>query len=178
MLLCQLTAVARCRRPNFESDATTRLWDSIVVLSRRYSAHHRRTWPAIYYSGVVQRSSGVIRETLVQRAFRPHLIYRESCPPSQSTRKVWARVWASRSTGPMAKTGLLSPLRAGRETKPGRYGDGGGLYLQVKPSGAKSWLFRYKQRAPSRSSKALRPTCKPMKAAGRTRSISSNGTAR
>ncbi len=28
-------------------------------------------------------------------------------------------------------------------TKPGQYGDGGGLYLQVKPSGA-SWLFRYK----------------------------------
>jgi len=28
-------------------------------------------------------------------------------------------------------------------TKPGQYGDGAGLYLQVKPSGA-SWLFRYK----------------------------------
>jgi integrase len=45
----------------------------------------------------------------------------------------------------MAKTGLLSPLRVGRETKPGRYGDDGGLYLQIKPSGSRSWLFRYKQ---------------------------------
>ena len=29
---------------------------------------------------------------------------------------------------------------------PGDYGDGGGLYLQVSPSGAKSWIFRYKWR--------------------------------
>lgn len=29
---------------------------------------------------------------------------------------------------------------------PGDYGDGGGLYLQVTPSGAKSWVFRYKWR--------------------------------
>ena len=27
--------------------------------------------------------------------------------------------------------------------KPGRYSDGGGLYLQVGPTGGKSWLFRY-----------------------------------
>src|SRR5579863_1598618 len=28
-------------------------------------------------------------------------------------------------------------------TEPGMYHDGGGLYLSVSPSGAKSWLFRY-----------------------------------
>jgi len=28
-------------------------------------------------------------------------------------------------------------------TKPGRYADGGGLYLQVGPTGGKSWLVRY-----------------------------------
>src|SRR3954464_9819410 len=33
--------------------------------------------------------------------------------------------------------------------KPGRYGDGGNLWLQVSTSGTKSWLFRY-----SRNSKA------------------------
>ena len=27
--------------------------------------------------------------------------------------------------------------------EPGRYGDGGGLYLQIGPTGAKSWLLRY-----------------------------------
>ena len=27
--------------------------------------------------------------------------------------------------------------------KPGRYADGGGLYLQIGPTGGKSWLFRY-----------------------------------
>jgi hypothetical protein len=29
--------------------------------------------------------------------------------------------------------------------KPGMLGDGGGLYLNVKPSGAKSWAFIWKQ---------------------------------
>ena len=28
-------------------------------------------------------------------------------------------------------------------TKPGRYADGGGLYLQVSRFGTKSWLFRF-----------------------------------
>jgi hypothetical protein len=54
----------------------------------------------------------------------------------------------------MAKTGLLSPLRVQREIKSGRFADGGGLYLQVRPIGtgtddkgkplvSKRWLFRY-----------------------------------
>ncbi len=32
----------------------------------------------------------------------------------------------------------------------GRYSDGGGLYLQVGPTGAKSWLFRYQRQGKSR----------------------------
>lgn len=44
----------------------------------------------------------------------------------------------------MAKTGLLSPMRVEHETKPGRYCDGGGLYLEVKAGGTKVWLLRYK----------------------------------
>jgi Arm DNA-binding domain len=44
----------------------------------------------------------------------------------------------------MAKTGLLGPLQVDRETKAGRYCDGGGLYLEVKPGGTKVWLLRYK----------------------------------
>jgi hypothetical protein len=30
-----------------------------------------------------------------------------------------------------------------KRSKPGYYADGGGLYLQIGPSGSKSWLFRY-----------------------------------
>ncbi|NMM38058.1 MAG: tyrosine-type recombinase/integrase [Glaciimonas sp.] len=37
----------------------------------------------------------------------------------------------------------LSALQVSKLTKPGLYGDGGGLTLQVTPTGAKSWLFRY-----------------------------------
>lgn len=36
----------------------------------------------------------------------------------------------------------LTDARVRRETRPGRYADGNGLYLQVGKSG-KSWLFRY-----------------------------------
>ena len=30
-------------------------------------------------------------------------------------------------------------------TEAGRYGDGKGLYLQVTPTGARSWLLRYER---------------------------------
>jgi hypothetical protein len=37
----------------------------------------------------------------------------------------------------------LTTLAVQRQKTPGRYGDGGGLWLQVAPTGSKSWLFRY-----------------------------------
>jgi integrase len=43
----------------------------------------------------------------------------------------------------MPITGKLTALRVAREKRSGLYGDGGGLYLQVSASGAKSWVFRY-----------------------------------
>jgi integrase len=41
------------------------------------------------------------------------------------------------------KLNLLTALKVEKEKTPGLYGDGGGLYLQVSPSGAKSWIFRF-----------------------------------
>jgi integrase len=43
----------------------------------------------------------------------------------------------------MPVTGKLKALNVAREKRAGTYGDGGGLYLQVTASGAKSWIFRY-----------------------------------
>jgi integrase len=37
----------------------------------------------------------------------------------------------------------LTPLAVSKLTKPGYYGDGAGLWLQVSPSGSKSWIFRF-----------------------------------
>jgi hypothetical protein len=39
--------------------------------------------------------------------------------------------------------GKLKPLDIERETKPGKYPDGGGLYLIVATATAKSWSYRY-----------------------------------
>jgi integrase len=39
--------------------------------------------------------------------------------------------------------GKLKPLDVERETRPGRYSDGGGLYLIVVSATAKSWSYRY-----------------------------------
>jgi integrase len=39
--------------------------------------------------------------------------------------------------------GKLSPAKVKNASKPGLYGDGGGLYLNVGPTGGKSWLFRF-----------------------------------
>ena len=42
--------------------------------------------------------------------------------------------------------GKLTKLRVDRERRPGRYGDGHGLWLDVSGAGAKSWLLRYQIR--------------------------------
>ncbi len=39
----------------------------------------------------------------------------------------------------------LTALKVARLTKPGRYGDGKGLALQITKSGAKSWVFRFER---------------------------------
>ena len=41
------------------------------------------------------------------------------------------------------RTGKLSALKVKGLTAPGRYGDGGGLWLQVRDADRRSWLFRY-----------------------------------
>jgi len=48
-----------------------------------------------------------------------------------------------RLTGMTRAIGKLTALKIGRPLKPGRYPDGGGLYLQVSPTGTKSWFYRF-----------------------------------
>ncbi len=48
------------------------------------------------------------------------------------------------------KIGKLSPVGVRNETKPGVYGDGAGLYLNVGPTGGKSWLFRFMRNGTAR----------------------------
>ena len=40
----------------------------------------------------------------------------------------------------------LTPGKVSKVTKAGRYADGGGLYLWVKPDGRKTWTFRWRDR--------------------------------
>ncbi len=44
----------------------------------------------------------------------------------------------------------LSPLKVAKLTAPGLHGDGNNLYLQIAPSGAKSWSFRFMIRGRAR----------------------------
>src|SRR5215468_8135437 len=41
--------------------------------------------------------------------------------------------------------GRLKAVTVMRAKKPGMLADGGGLYLRVGPTGAKSWIFRYRR---------------------------------
>ena len=41
------------------------------------------------------------------------------------------------------KINQLSAAQVAKETRPGRYGDGGGLWLQVSQFGTKAWIFRF-----------------------------------
>lgn len=47
-------------------------------------------------------------------------------------------------------SGKLSAVRVKAAKEPGRYGDGGRLYLQIGPTGGKSWLYRFKSAGKSR----------------------------
>ncbi len=40
----------------------------------------------------------------------------------------------------------LTATGVSKQTKPGRFADGGGLYLLVKPDGRKTWVFRWRDR--------------------------------
>ena len=51
---------------------------------------------------------------------------------------------------PVARLKAVTVLRA---KKPGLLADGGGLYLRVGPTGAKSWIFRYRRRDGERRGK-------------------------
>ncbi len=44
----------------------------------------------------------------------------------------------------------LTALAVAKQKTPGRYADGGGLYLQISPTGSKSWLFRYTRQGKAR----------------------------
>jgi hypothetical protein len=46
--------------------------------------------------------------------------------------------------------GRLTALKVSRAIKSGMYADGGGLYLQVTGTGAKSWIYRYMLRGKER----------------------------
>lgn len=50
---------------------------------------------------------------------------------------------------PRKLNNALTPLSV-KNAKPGRHADGGGLHLLVKPSGARSWVFRYTLRGKAR----------------------------
>lgn len=45
----------------------------------------------------------------------------------------------------MAKSNLLSAVKVAKLKEPGRYADGGGLYLQVSKWQTKAWLFRFER---------------------------------
>lgn len=44
----------------------------------------------------------------------------------------------------------LSPGDVIKKTEPGRYADGGGLYLWIKPDGRKTWTFRWRDKITSK----------------------------
>jgi integrase len=50
----------------------------------------------------------------------------------------------------MRDANRLTAVAVARKKNPGRYGDGLGLWLQVSPSGTKSWLFRYMRNGKAR----------------------------
>lgn len=60
---------------------------------------------------------------------------------------MWVQVWALSAADEkfaMRENGKLSAVKVAKLNRPGRYGDGQGLWLQVAREGTKSWIFRFK----------------------------------
>jgi hypothetical protein len=51
-------------------------------------------------------------------------------------------MFAKLLAGMMGKSGKLSAVQVAR-ARPGYYGDGAGLWLQVRDTGTKAWVYRY-----------------------------------
>jgi integrase len=75
----------------------------------------------------------------------------------------------------MAMIGKLSALKVAREKRPGVYGDGGGLYLQVTKQGSKSWIFRFwvAERDPKTGAVVRDPTTNKVRGRGREMGLGS-----
>jgi integrase len=75
----------------------------------------------------------------------------------------------------MAMIGKLSALKVAREKRPGIYGDGGGLYLQVTKQGSKSWIFRFwvAERDPKTGAVVRDPTTNKVRGRGREMGLGS-----
>lgn len=75
----------------------------------------------------------------------------------------------------MPVIGKLSALKVAREKRPGDYGDGGGLYLQVTKQGSKSWIFRFwvAERDPKTGAVVRDPTTNKVRGRGREMGLGS-----
>ena len=51
----------------------------------------------------------------------------------------------------MSSAGKLSAIEVRKLSRPGKYGDGGNLWLQIGRNGSKSWLVRFRLNGRSRA---------------------------
>lgn len=56
---------------------------------------------------------------------------------------MWVKRFGGLGGGIMRELNRLSARSIEAKREPGRYGDGGGLYLQIARNGSRSWLFRF-----------------------------------
>jgi integrase len=75
----------------------------------------------------------------------------------------------------MTVIGKISALKVAREKRPGVYGDGGGLYLQITEQGSKSWIFRFwlAERDPKTGAVVRDPMTKKVRGRGREMGLGS-----
>ena len=95
---------------------------------------------------IVWQHPGLSTEIAVLLHRRPHSVL--ACPTSSSTIRTASlgRVVGRSFGGCIGISNRLTALKVAKLAKPGRYGDGGGLVLQVSKWRTKAWLFRFRAR--------------------------------
>src|SRR3954454_6239177 len=100
------------------------------------------------HRGASENAEEIIRKPLCPSGF---LLFFHPLNADNLRRETVAKTGIETGIGKMAKQRLTVKF-LDRVSKPGRFGDGGGLYAQLTPNGGRSWVFRYTLRGRERES--------------------------
>lgn len=125
-----------------EQDANTdggRLEFSITIMNREFDSHSLRHYTVLLcirlFESTAKTTSSAAKDVAASAAMLPLV----TAQTVALARGFGGRIFCDGEHMP----GKLKPLDVERETRPGKYPDGEGLYLVIASATSKNWSYRY-----------------------------------